>query len=151
MFQLMSAADPFDLERFVRAQAPVMDTVLEELRAGRKRSHWMWFVFPQLHGLGQSPTAQFYGISSLAEARAYLVHPQLGPALESCTSAVLALEGQSLQAIFGSPDDMKFRSSMTLFARATNTPDSAYRRALERYCGGRPDPATTSLLGGERD
>src|SRR3954470_11053477 len=108
----MPETDPFDLARFVAAQAPVFDAVLAELKAGRKRSHWMWFVFPQLKGLGASTTAQFYGIGSLAEARAYLAHPVLGPRLEACTRAVLQADGSSLHAIFGSPDDLKFVSCM---------------------------------------
>ncbi len=136
--------DP-DLTRFVEAQAPVHETALGELRAGRKRSHWMWFVFPQLAGLGMSPTARFYGIAGLGEARAYLAHPVLGLRLLACTRAVLGVEDRSLHAIFGSPDDLKFRSSMTLFDRAGGEP--AFREALERYCEGRPDPRTLELLG----
>jgi uncharacterized protein (DUF1810 family) len=112
----MPDADPFDLNRFVIAQAPVFAAALDELKAGRKRSHWMWFIFPQLRGLGHSSMAEFYGISSLDEGRAYLAHPLLGPRLILCTETVLALQGRSLHAIFGSPDDMKFRSSMTLFS-----------------------------------
>lgn len=134
-----------DLTRFVEAQAPVHETALAELRAGHKRSHWMWFVFPQLAGLGTSPTARVYGIAGLDEARAYLAHPVLGPRLLACTRAVLGLEGRSLHAIFGSPDDLKFRSSMTLFDRAGSEP--VFREALERYCEGRPDPRTLELLG----
>src|SRR5437588_13113912 len=110
--------DPFDLERFVTAQEPIFDTVLSELQAGRKRSHWMWFGFPQLRGLGHSSMADYYGISSLAEARAYLAHPVLGPRLDLCTRTVLEIEAASLHAIFDSPDDMKFRSCATLFALA---------------------------------
>ncbi|HEX4766257.1 MAG TPA: DUF1810 domain-containing protein [Lichenihabitans sp.] len=139
-------ADPFDLDRFVTAQAPIYDTALVELEAGRKRSHWMWFVFPQLRGLGRSPTAQFYGLGSLEEARAYLDHPVLGPRLEQCTRAVTDGAGASLAAIFGSPDDMKFRSSMTLFDRAAGADGTLYRRALDRFCAGQPDEATLALL-----
>ncbi|MGD0185907.1 MAG: DUF1810 domain-containing protein [Roseiarcus sp.] len=142
----MQADDPFDLERFVTAQAPIFEAALGELRAGRKRSHWMWFVFPQLRGLGRSATAQFYGLASLEEARAYLAHPVLGARLNLCAETVLAIEGRSLGAIFGSPDDMKFHSSMTLFARAADDEKSAYRRALDRYCGGRMDELTLALL-----
>jgi len=142
----MQADDPFDLERFVTAQAPIFEAALGELRAGRKRSHWMWFVFPQLRGLGRSATAQFYGLASLEEARAYLAHPVLGARLNLCAETVLAIEGRSLGAIFGSPDDMKFHSSMTLFARAADDEQSAYRRALDRYCGGRMDELTLALL-----
>ena len=142
----MSQPDPFSLDRFVTAQAPVFDRVLAELTDGRKRSHWMWFVFPQLRGLGHSSTAQFYGIGSLDEARAYLAHPILGPRLQQCTRAVLAVEGRSLHAIFGSPDDLKFCSSMTLFALAAEDPSSVFRSALDRYCEGRMDERTLTLL-----
>jgi uncharacterized protein (DUF1810 family) len=142
----MQHGDPFDLQRFVTAQAPVVDTVLEELRAGRKRTHWMWFVFPQLRGLGHSATAQFYGLASLEEARAYLAHPLLGPRLELCTETVLASGGRSLHAIFGSPDDMKFRSSMTLFALASPDTDTVFRQALDRWCDGRMDERTVALV-----
>ncbi len=142
----MSDSDAFDLERFVTAQAPVIDTVLAELRAGRKRSHWMWFIFPQLRGLGQSSTAQFYGIASLDEARAYLAHPVLGPRLEACTRTVLAIADRSLHGIFGSPDDMKFRSSMTLFAVAAGDDGALFRSALKRYCADQMDDRTLALL-----
>ena len=141
----MTAAD-FNLERFVTAQAPVFATVLAELRAGRKRTHWMWFIFPQLAGLGRSSTARFYGISSIDEARAYLGHPLLGPRLELCTRIVLASESSSLHAMFGSPDDMKFRSCMTLFSRATDDPDNPFRQALERRRGDCPDERTLALI-----
>ena len=139
-------ADPFDLERFVKAQASVFDTALAELKAGEKRSHWMWFVFPQLRDLGHSPMAKFYGIGSLDEARAYLAHPVLGRRLKLCTEAVLAVEGRSSHEIFGSPDDVKFRSSMTLFALASVDKANVFRQALDRYCEGRPDPRTEALL-----
>jgi uncharacterized protein (DUF1810 family) len=139
--------DTFDLERFAEAQRPVFDAVLQELRGGRKRSHWMWFVFPQLKGLGSSPMAQVYGIESLAEARAYLAHTVLGPRLVLCTEAVLAIEGKSLNAIFGSPDDLKFCSSMTLFSRAAEETADVFRRALDRFCAGREDSRTLALLG----
>ena len=142
----MTETDRFNLERFVIAQAPVFETVLAELRAGRKRSHWMWFVFPQLTGLGRSSTAKFYGIGSLDEARAYLAHPLLGPRLDLCTRIVLASENRSLSAIFGSPDDLKFRSCMTLFSRATDDPDNAFRQALDRWCDGRPDQQTVAPI-----
>ena len=143
----MADPDPFDLERFVKAQAPDFDAALGELKAGRKRSHWMWFVFPQLRGLGQSSMAQFYGVASLEEARAYLAHPVLGSRLKSCAEAVLAIPGRSLRDIFGSPDDMKFCSSMTLFAHASSNNESVFRQALDRYCEGRLDPRTEELLG----
>jgi uncharacterized protein (DUF1810 family) len=142
----MESNDPFDLNRFVNAQGPVFDTVLSELRAGRKRTHWIWFVFPQLRGLGRSSTAQFYGIGSLDEARAYLAHPELGARLVACTRQVLAVENRSLNAIFGSPDDMKFRSSMTLFSVADHHADSIYKQALERLCAGSADETTLALL-----
>jgi uncharacterized protein (DUF1810 family) len=141
--------DPFDLERFVTAQAPVFDRALAELQAGRKRSHWMWFIFPQLRGLGFSTTARLYGVASLAEARAYLAHPLLGPRLETCTRDVLALENRSLHDIFGTPDDMKFGSCMTLFSLAADGNDSSFRAGLDRYCGGRQDERTMELLEGE--
>lgn len=143
----MPPDDPFDLQRFVTAQAPVFETALGELRAGRKRSHWMWFVFPQFRGLGRSATAEFYGIASLDEARAYLAHPLLGSRLEQATHTVLAAQGGSLTAIFGSPDDMKFRSSMTLFRVAAAQDESPYGQALQRWCDGREDDATLALLG----
>jgi uncharacterized protein (DUF1810 family) len=138
--------DPFDLDRFVAAQQPAIDNAEAELAAGRKRSHWMWFVFPQLKGLGTSAMALRYGLGSLAEARAYLAHPLLGPRLRRCTDLVLAVDGRDLHAIFGSPDDLKFRSSMTLFACAGDGP---FRSAIDRACGGRPDQRTLDLLGRE--
>jgi uncharacterized protein (DUF1810 family) len=141
-----AASVPFNLERFVTAQAPVFAAALDELKAGRKRSHWMWFVFPQLRGLGSSPMAQFYGIGSLAEARAYLAHPVLRPRLHLCIEAVLATKGKSLHEIFGSPDDMKFRSSITLFALASDDNGSIFRRALDAHCAGRMDERTVDLL-----
>jgi uncharacterized protein (DUF1810 family) len=143
----MASPDPFDLERFVTAQAPVFSAVLDELKAGRKRSHWMWFIFPQLRGLGRSPTAEFYGLGSLDEARAYLAHPLLGPRLILCTETVLAVEGRSLHAIFGSPDDLKLCSSMTLCALAAGEGESVFRRALNRYCQGHLDEQTVALCG----
>jgi uncharacterized protein (DUF1810 family) len=142
----MTADDRFDLERFVTAQAPVFETVLAELRAGQKRSHWIWFVFPQLAGLGRSSTARFYGISSIDEARAYLAHPVLGPRLDLCTRIVLASKSPFLHAIFGSPDDLKFRSCMTLFSLAADDPENPFRHALDRWCGGQPDDQTLTLI-----
>jgi uncharacterized protein (DUF1810 family) len=138
-------ADPFDLDRFVRAQDPVLDQVRRELGEGRKRSHWMWFVFPQLRGLGRSATAQRYGIGSLDEARAYLAHPVLGPRLVECTGLVNRVEGRSVHQIFGSPDDLKFHSSMTLFASAD--PEAlAFRKALGKHFGGALDTLTVEKL-----
>ena len=147
----MPVDDPFDLQRFVTAQAPVFETALAELRAGHKRSHWMWFVFPQLSGLGVSPTAQFYGLASLAEARAYLAHPLLGERLSRCVEAMLAAKGRSLTAIFGSPDDIKFRSSMTLFAIAAGNEAALFHQALDRSAEGGMDERTLALLELGRD
>lgn len=141
------ASDPFDLKRFVDAQAPVYRDVIEELRAGRKRSHWMWFVFPQLRGLGSSPTAVHYGISSLEEARAYLAHDLLGPRLRECTRLVNDVADRSAADIFGSPDDLKLRSSMTLFARATDD-NQDFVALLDKYYGGEQDPLTLERLTG---
>ena len=135
----------FDLERFVKAQDPVIHIVLRELRAGHKQSHWMWFVFPQLRGLGHSPIAQRYGIEDLVEARAYLDHAFLGPRLQECVEVVLAISGRTLHDIFGSPDDVKFRSSMTLFAIAGGN-GKLFQQALDRYCDGQMDWATIDLL-----
>ena len=139
------SADPFNLSRFVAAQAGTFDIALEELRAGRKRTHWMWFVFPQVKGLGVSSTAQFYGISGLDEAVAYLDHPILGPRLETAVGAVETGPAASLHALFGSPDDLKFCSSMTLFAVAG--PDGPYQAALDRWCDSESDPRTLAVLG----
>ena len=142
-------SDPFDLDRFVSAQVMAYDQALGELREGRKRSHWMWFIFPQLRGLGLSQTAQHFGISGLDEARAYLTHPLLGPRLRACTEAVLAIEGRSLHGIFGSPDDLKFVSSMTLFSAASvDETANLFELAIARLCAGQPDARTLSLLNG---
>jgi uncharacterized protein (DUF1810 family) len=138
--------DPHDLARFVSAQAPVMDDVLEELRRGRKRTHWIWFVFPQLKGLGMSSMAQHYGIASLDEARAYLAHPVLGPRLHECCECMLAVPHKSAHDILGSPDDLKFRSCVTLFALAAPA-DPLFQRCLDRFYGGVPDPRTVALCG----
>ena len=143
----MADENDFDLGRFASAQDGIYGSALEELRAGRKRSHWMWFVFPQMRGLGRSPTATFYGIASLGEARAYLAHPVLGPRLREATETVLGVGGRSLNEIFGSPDDMKFCSSMTLFAIAAASRAEPFRGALEQCCGGREDERTLALLG----
>jgi len=133
-----------ELERFVAAQAGVIDDVREELRAGRKRSHWMWFVFPQLKGLGTSAMAQRYGIVSLEEARAYLAHPVLGPRLRECCELMLAVPGRSAHEILGSPDDLKFRSCLTLFALAAPQ-EPVFGAALQRFYGGQSDPQTLAL------
>jgi uncharacterized protein (DUF1810 family) len=142
---MQSASDPFDLQRFVDAQARVYPQVLDELRAGRKRSHWIWFVFPQIAGLGSSPTAARYAISSLDEARAYLRHELLGPRLHECAQLVNAVQGRSISEIFGSPDDLKVRSSMTLFAHASED-NRDFVELLERYYGGEEDRLTLERL-----
>jgi len=138
--------ESFDLDRFVQAQAPVMVQVRRELSSGRKATHWMWFVFPQIAGLGQSPKAQFYAISSLDEARAYLSHPVLGHRLVECTHLVDTVEGRTAYEIFGSPDDLKFHSSMTLFSLA-DPYEPTFDLALDKYYGGRGDQRTLELLG----
>ena len=138
-------SDPYDLQRFVEAQNPVYAKVCSELLEGRKRSHWMWFVFPQIAGLGSSPLARKFAISSSAEAAAYLVHPILGPRLAECTKLVNLVEGRSVAEIFAHPDDLKFRSSMTLFARATQD-NQVFVAALQKYFKGEPDPATLLRL-----
>jgi uncharacterized protein (DUF1810 family) len=140
-----SASDSFDLQRFVDAQARMYAQVIAELRAGHKRSHWIWFIFPQIAGLGSSPTAARYAISSLDEARAYLRHELLGPRLHECTRLVNAVQGRSIGEIFGSPDDMKVRSSMTLFARATGD-NGDFVQVLNRYYDGEEDPLTLQRL-----
>jgi uncharacterized protein (DUF1810 family) len=132
--------DPYDLQRFVAAQRTHYDAAREELRQGRKRSHWMWFIFPQIAGLGASAMSQKYAIASRDEATAYLAHAVLGPRLRECTQLVNAVQGRSALQIFGSPDDVKFRSSMT-------TPDNAvFRVALDKYFAGEADPATIERL-----
>jgi len=137
--------DPFDLERFVEAQVPVYERVRSELREGRKLSHWMWFVFPQIEGLGSSAMARRFAIGSREEAQAYLAHPVLGPRLRECTRLVNLVEGSTIAQIFGSPDDMKFRSSMTLFARvAPQIP--VFGEALDKYFEGKPDSLTLERL-----
>lgn len=142
-----SASDPFDLNRFVRAQAPVYRGVVDELRGGRKRGHWMWFVFPQLSGLGRSPMAARYGISGLDEADAYLRHGLLGPRVRECARLVNGVQDRSAAEIFGSPDDLKLRSSMTLFARAADDNED-FVALLDRYYDGREDPLTVARLTG---
>jgi uncharacterized protein (DUF1810 family) len=134
-----------DLVRFVDAQDGVYDAALAELRAGRKRSHWMWFVFPQIAGLGRSATAQRYAIADLDEAREYLAHAVLGPRLTESAEALLGVEGRTAEQILGYPDDLKLRSSMTLFARAAADP-AVFRAVLDRYYGGADDPATLQRL-----
>jgi uncharacterized protein (DUF1810 family) len=137
--------DPFALNRFISAQEGIYAGVLAELRSGRKRTHWMWFMFPQIDGLGHSATTIFYAIKSTEEARRYLNHPILGARLVECTEAVLAVKGRSISEIFGYPDDMKFKSSMTLFSRVAG-PDSVFARALDRYFQGEGDVRTLRLM-----
>ena len=145
-----AAADPFDLERFVTAQdaGGTYRHALEELRAGSKRSHWMWFVFPQIAELGQSPTARKYAVTSLDEAKAYLGHPVLGPRLAECAGVVAALEGHTARQIFGGTDERKLHSSMTLFLRA-DPRQGVFQEVLAKYFDGLPDAATDRLLGGD--
>ncbi len=145
MAEMAGAPDPFDLVRFVRAQDPVIASVRAELKDGRKVSHWMWFVFPQIAGLGMSAMSRRYAISSLNEARAYLAHPVLGPRLRECVEILLELQGLSAHDIFGSPDDRKLRSSLTLFEQAAPG-EMLFSRALERYFGGNRDSATLERL-----
>lgn len=137
--------DPFELQRFVDAQSRVYAAVLSELRQGHKRTHWMWFVFPQLAGLGHSSMAERYAIAGLAEAAAYLAHPLLGPRLRECTETVNAIAGKSAHDIFSSPDDLKFRSSMTLFAKVGEK-GNPFERALELYFEGDKDRRTLDML-----
>ena len=134
-----------DLQRFVDAQAPQLADVKAELAAGRKRTHWVWYVFPQLRGLGRSETARHFGLASRAEAAAYLAHPVLGPRLRDCVELVLAVQGRGAHAIFGSPDDLKLRSCLTLF-RELDGAGGVFDRALRKYFDGEPDPATLDLL-----
>lgn len=139
-------SDDFDLSRFIEAQAPIYDRVHEELARGRKTSHWMWFVFPQVAGLARSWTARYYALASLDEAKAYLAHPVLGARLRECTRIVNGLESKSLVQIFGTPDDLKFRSSMTLFALAAPG-EPAFQAALDKYCDGERDALTVERVG----
>jgi uncharacterized protein (DUF1810 family) len=133
-----------DLQRFVDAQARVIDRVRQELKAGEKKSHWMWFVFPQIKGLGHSETARRYAIHSLEEAKAYMAHPVLGSRLRECARLAVAVNGKTASEIFGHPDDLKFRSSMTLFAHASSEP--VFRQALEKYFGGEEDAETVKRI-----
>lgn len=145
-----SAADPFNLSRFVEAQAGDYDQALSEIRVGRKRSHWMWYVFPQFDGLGFSSTSKFYAIKSRAEAEAYLDHPILGPRLSECAQAALNVEARTAHDIFGSPDDLKLRSSATLFA-CVSPEGSVFHRLLARYFEGERDERTLRLLDAARE
>ncbi|QIK38352.1 DUF1810 domain-containing protein [Caldichromatium japonicum] len=143
------SSGPYDLERFVAAQASIYEQALAELRAGCKRSHWMWFIFPQIAGLGTSPMSRRYTIRNLDEARAYLAHPLLGARLRACAEALLAIEGKGAREILGSPDDLKLRSSATLFA-CISPKGSVFHRLLERYFVGMLDPLTLERCGMER-
>ena len=145
---MTAVGDLHDLNRFVQAQEGVYDRALAEVRAGRKRTHWMWFIYPQLDGLGFSSTARHYAIKSLAEAEAYLQHPLLGPRLIECCEAALSVEGRTAHDIFGTPDDMKLRSCATLFALVSPA-GSVFERVLDRFFDGEPDAATLRLLGRE--
>ena len=142
------ANDPFDLNRFVEAQKRTYAQALAEIRSGRKESHWMWFIFPQYEGLGFSATAERYAIKSLDETRAYLNHPTLGPRLAACVEAALNVKGRSAREVFGTPDDLKLRSSATLFAEVTPA-GSGFERLLEKYFGGVRDEKTLKLLNAE--
>jgi uncharacterized protein (DUF1810 family) len=146
----MTADDPHDLNRFVRAQEHDYAPALAEMRSGRKRTHWMWYIFPQLDGLGFSATARRYGIRGLDEARAYLEHPVLGPRLVACAEAVLAVQGHSVREIFGTPDDLKLNSCATLFAEVSPA-GSVFHRLIEVYFGGAPDGRSLTLLGRSAD
>jgi uncharacterized protein (DUF1810 family) len=137
--------DPYNLQRFVDAQHGVYEQVRRELQEGRKRSHWMWFIFPQIRGLGRSHTAEIFAITSKDEAVAYLNHSVLGPRLRECTQWVAQVEGRTLEQILGYPDNLKFRSSMTLFAQAT-ADNQLFVAALRKYCNGEPDPSTLERL-----
>ena len=141
-----SADDPHDLNRFVLAQADDYEQAIAEIRAGRKRSHWMWYIFPQYEGLGFSATSRRYSIKSVAEAQAYLAHPVLGPRLTECADAAFRVEGRSALEVFGSPDDMKLRSCATLFAHVS-PPGSVFERLLEKYFDGERDDRTLRLTG----
>lgn len=140
------AGDPYDLDRFVQAQTGDYAQALAEITSGRKRSHWMWYIFPQVDGLGRSAIATRYAITSVAEATAYLRHPVLGPRLRECAEAALGVEGRSAHEIFGSPDDMKLRSCATLFA-CVSPEGSVFHRVLDQYFQGTPDRKTLGLLG----
>jgi len=141
----MSADDPYDLQRFVDAQSRCFDRVCRELSEGHKQTHWMWFIFPQLKGLGHSAMALRYAISSRQEAEAYLSNPILGSRLRHCTQLVMVVEGRSIEEIFEVPDDLKFRSSMTLFANTAGE-NKIFKAALQKYFAGKPDPLTIDLL-----
>ena len=139
-------SDPYNLNRFVSAQEGIFESVLAELRSGRKRTHWMWFIFPQVDGLGHSTTSRYYAIKSRAEAQQYLNHPILGARLLKCVELILAIDGKTASEIFGFPDNQKLKSSMTLFASIMD-PESIFVRVLEKYFDGKRDEKTIYLLG----
>ena len=141
----MKNNDPYNLDRFLAAQEGVYEAALADLRGGSKRSHWMWFIFPQIAGWGHSPTSQYYSIKSAEEARQYLKHPVLGARLLECAGALLDLSGRSASQIFGFPDDMKLKSSMTLFASVADS-DALFARVLDKFFGGERDQRTLDLL-----
>jgi uncharacterized protein (DUF1810 family) len=142
----MADQDPYDLKRFLSAQEPVFERVLTELRSGEKRSHWMWFIFPQIEGLGQSTTSRYYSIKSKAEAREYLNHPILGPRLVECAEIILGIEEKNATEIFGFPDDLKLQSSMTLFSYVAEA-NSIFEQVIKEYFDGKRDDETLRLLG----
>ena len=142
---MVNASDTFDLNRFTSAQQNIYDSALAELRSGQKRTHWMWYIFPQIDGLGHSTTSKHYAIKSLEEARQYLNHPVLGKRLLECAEAVYAVEGRSVSEIFGYPDNLKLKSSMTLFASVA-APGSVFARVLDKYFNGERDALTLQLL-----
>jgi uncharacterized protein (DUF1810 family) len=146
----MTAADPYNLARFVEAQKADYERALSEIKAGRKQSHWMWYIFPQFEGLGSSPTSRHYAIRSRDEAAAYLAHPVLGPRLLECAEAAVGVEGRSAHDVFGSPDDMKLRSSATLFA-SVSPANSVFHRLLEKWFDGKPDARTVRLVESARE
>lgn len=146
MSKIDPMSDPYNLNRFVQAQEQDYQRALAEIRQGRKRTHWMWYIFPQLDGLAFSSTSKHYSIKSLDEAKAYLAHPVLGPRLLECAEAVVAVEGPSASEIFGSPDDLKLRSCATLFA-CVSPPGSVFERLLNKYHHAERDPKTLALLG----
>jgi uncharacterized protein (DUF1810 family) len=141
----MTAEDPYDLERFVEAQSRVIEQVRAELRSGQKRGHWMWFIFPQMRGLASSPTAVHFAIASREEAVAYLKHPILGPRLIDCTRLILTIKGRTSAQILGPIDNLKFRSSMTLFAEVT-LKEAVFQETLQKYFDSEPDPLTLEIL-----
>ena len=144
-----STDDPYDLNRFLRAQEDDYGQALSEIKSGQKRTHWMWYILPQIDGLAFSSTSKHYAIKSVAEAKAYLAHPVLGPRLRECAEAAVGVEGRSAEAIFGSPDDLKLRSCATLFA-CVSPPGSVFDRLLAKYYGGERDGKTLRLLGLDR-